>query len=597
MIQHYDYEDLGGGVNLGAAPAQIPSKQMAALENWYPYNTRLRRRGGVRRLTTGSAWSQNITGMFPLKLANGTWALLVGGPTAFGKYNESTLAVDDLTLGSGVVFPASTLPWTFFQYKNYAYAMRRNAGTMIRLTETSANRGGITAPTAAATIAQGAAGALPSGDYRTVYTYFNRATELESNPSPVSNTLSLGASRQIDYTGITASSDPFVDARRIYRTLEDQVGVYFFVDQIDDNVVTTYTGDQVLVADLGRTVSFNNGLPPSQLELGSVWNERLFATDGVDLFFSELLLVECFGDENVIPVFPDDGHRIRALHAFGDRLVIGKTNKVHYLVGTDASSFGIQTLSDKHGCMSHHSMHSAESVLFWYGSGKAVFRSDGTSVTEISNPQVKPLLEAIPDELEEYVVGGVFPSRNWYVLSIPQAAGANNSKVVVYNYKYNTWTVFTHPSDAPQFLQDFFTESYGHVLYSTFYDGHLYHYADDDYTSDFGNDIVATLTTKADDFGHPSYPKYLTELRLLIPQVNGETILIEVLGGSGSAISSRSGSLDITGDDWKYYKLHTAGAPQSKLQTRLTYSGAPMIDLDQIHFVAGMVNRTMRRLS
>ena len=37
----------------------------------------------------------------------------------------------------------------------------------------------------------------------------------------------------------------------------------------------------------------------------------------------------------------------------------------HYLVGTDPATFALLTLSDRHGCVSHHSMQSAEGYLFW----------------------------------------------------------------------------------------------------------------------------------------------------------------------------------------------------------------------------------------
>lgn len=589
-IQGYDYPDVGGGINTGASPASLQPREMSDLRNFYPWQTRLRRRGGTRRLTN-SAYGQQITSMFPYATSDGEWNLIVGGQTGFGRYSAGV--INPLTIAPGISISSGNYPWVFFQYKDYLYAMRRGDGQMLRLTSTTVNRAGLTAPTQAPTLADGGAGALTAATYRGVYTDYNIQTAIESNPSP-EGSLALGASKKLNWSTIAVSLNPFVNARRLYRSIPDQVGVYFFVAQIDNNVDTTYTGDNVEVADLGRTVSFDNGLPPAGLISGVIWNERLFATDGKDLFYSEILMAEAFGDESRIPVYPNDGHEIRALHAFGDRLVIGKTNKVHYLVGTGSSTsaFGLYVLEDKHGCMSHLSMQSAENQLFWYGSGKAVFWSDGSSVRDISTPKINTILEQIPDELEEFVVGATFPKLNWYVLSVPQTGYSTNRKVLVYDYKRGVWTVFDHPSDAPQFVSDFFNENYGHILYSTFYDGHIYEYNDDDYPTDFGTQITASFTTKADDFNLPGYRKFMDQVWLLAPRVQGNhSLLLEVLQDEGLVSASRSVSLDIPASEWKPYKLATSGMPGTKLQTRVTYVGNDAIDVDALHFEVGLSTR------
>lgn len=594
MIQGFEYRDLGGGVNLGAAATAIQANQFELLENFYPQSTRIRRRGGIRRLTTQGAWDTNITAMFPLKRSDGSWVLLVAGATKFGKMGSDTIS----NLAGGLVIPNYAFPWTFFAYKDNAYALRRGAGNLIRVTPETALNAGIAPPAAAPTIAEGAAGDITAGVYRAVFTYYNRATALESNPSPESNALTLGASKKIDYTGLTASDNPFVDARRIYRTLAGQVGVYFFTHMIEDNVVTTYTGENVVVADMGRVVSFNNGVPPAALRGGVIFSERLFAHDGKDVFFSEYLLPECFGDESVFPVFPDDGHEIRALHAFGDRLIVGKTNKVHFIVGSGPSSFGLNTLSDRHGCMSHHSMQSAENLLFWYGSGKAVLRSDGTTVKEISDPRVKPILEAIDDADEEYIIGAVLPEKSWYVLSLP-ISGDNTTSTLVYNYRTDSWSVFTTPVGAPQFLSDAFTETFGHQLYSTHFDGHVYHFADGTYGFDdcstLGGAITAAFRTKADDFGLPGAPKYFEEIWLLVPQVSGGTITLAALRDQLATAVSRSVTLDIS-KEWKAYKLAHSRNPGTVLQLQGTYTGETAIDIDQIHAEVGILRRGPGRL-
>lgn len=598
-VQPYDYLDLGGGLNQGAAPSAIDPREMQELQNWYPYASRLRRRGGVRRLTTTSAWDTDITAMFPLKKSDGTWVLLVGGGAKFGKLDGTSVV--DLPFGGSLGAPApSTAPWVFFQYKNHAYALRKGYGTLLRLSDDVVLEAGMAAPAAACTIAQGAAGDLSAADYRAVYTDYNTDTGMESNPSPVSNVLSLGASKKIDYTGIAISANPFTNARRVYRALPNQQNEYFFVFQISNNVDTTFTGENVKVVDLGRTVSFRNGVPPAGLDVATIWNERLFASDGTDLFFSELLLAEAFSDD-FISIEPDDGHVIRGLLGHGDRLIIGKTNKMHFLVGTDRSSFSVHVLTEAHGCKSHHSLKGAEGLFFWFGTGKAVFRSDGTVVHDISTPKVKPILDAIPDAQEEQVVGAMFPALNWYVLAVPDVSAGNNMKVLVYNYKFGTWTVFTHPGggnedSAPQFLGDFFDTNFGHILYATFYDGHIYHYNDPTYGSDWGTAIPAQFRIKKDNFGYPGYRKFFKEVWLLIPDVVGGQVQLEVFRDNmAAAVIDRTASLDFGESAWKAYKLQHATKPGSTLDMRVTYSGSQAIDIDQIHFAVGLLARRPMR--
>ena len=602
-LQTVVYPDLGGGLNSGSSPEAIETKEMSHLVNWYPYSTFLRRRGGTRRLISTPWASGDIISMFPLKKSDGVWTLLVGGATGFGRVDGSGIVDLSRSVSTPPSLGNSTKPWVMFQYKDYAYALRADSGQLLRLDTTSISRAGIGAPPTAPAIAAGAAGALGAGNYQTVYTFYNTQTALESNPSPASNLLALGGSLRIDHSQIAVSGNPIVNARRVYRTVVGQTGMYFFVFQINNNVDTVFTGEQVLPADMGRSVSFNNGLPPDGLELGVIWQERLFASDGTNLFFSQFLLPEMFGSD-ILPIFPDDGHVISGLHAFGDRLIVGKTNAVHYLVGTDPSNFGLHTLSDKHGIKSHHSIKSAESSLFFYGTGKAVFRSDGTYVKDISTPKVADILAQIPDVREHQVVGAVFPALNWYALSIPQGASqfnpdGDNSTTLIYNYKYDTWTTFENARQAPQFLVDFFDANYGQVLYSTHYDGMVYKYNDETYNYDDVEaggsqsfSFPAVLDFKADDFGYPGYRHFLEETWLLMKQTSG-TLQVEVYGdGRVSPDLFRVIQLSSLGplDGWLNFKTPTARTPSARTRMRLTYNG-PLIDLEQAAFRTSVMHR------
>lgn len=587
-LQGFDYEDLGGGLNEGQPWSALDPNEATILRNFYPFGRKLVRRGGVRKITTDGAWDETINSLFPLKKSDGTWVMLAGGSTKIGKLVGN--GIEDLN--SSLSISTSSNPWCWFQYKNNAYALRRGYGSLLRCDETAWYSGGIAEPTAAPTLADGGAGALSAANYYGVYTFYNTDTGMESNPSPASAVLALGGSKQISWTGIGVSTNSFVNARRLYRTLPGQVGEYFYVGMISDNTSTTFTPDNVIIADMGRSVSYDNGLPPASIETGVIWKERLFATDRTYLYYSEYLLPECFGEESILSVYPDDGHEIRGLHAFGDRLVIGKTNKMHYLVGADRNNFNILTLSDRHGCMSHFSMKSAEGYMFWYGTGNNFYRTDGNNVQEISTIKLRDTLDAIPDSMAKNVVAAVFPSLSWYVASVPQDETGTNSKVLVYNYKTDAWTIFDHPSMAPLVLSDYFDENLEQILYASFSDGHIYHYNDVTYNSDFGTAIDAHWVGRADSFGAPGYRKFFNEVWLQVPQVTNRNITLEAYYDEATSPSySRTASLDVSNSAWKAYKFPTNGRPATLMRLGVRYSGDTPIVLEGVHMSVGLLAR------
>lgn len=629
-MQPLTYLDLGGGLNLGVNAQNINSNEMIELANWYPEGTKLILRGGSKRLTEIS-WDEQLCGITAFLKRGATytftvaprgipgagpvttnatapdeWFLIVGGETKFAKVVGGAF----VALTPGPAITPGFDPWVFVQYKNFLYAFRQSNGKMYRIDGDTWAEAGIAAPTATPMLTQGAVGALVAGNYIGVQTFVNSATDYESNPGPASPVLALAAGRQIDYGGLEVSTDPFVDRTRLYRTLENQTGVYFYVTELA-NGTTSYVGDNLIPALLGRTVSFQNGMPPAGLVAGCVHKERVFATDGRDVFYTGFLLAEGFGSENIIPVAPDDGGKVRALCSSGERLIIGKNTGVHYLTGVDAATFGLFTLTDKYGCDSHQSMKSVEGNLFWYGTGKQVFRSkDGAPPEPISDPRVKAILAEISTAQELYIVGTVFPNLGWYLLSIPQGApGADvedyrNAMVLIYNYRSGVWTTFDDASLGPRFIQSL-TDADGLLgLYASFYDGRLYSYNDHTVgTAADGGALQAVLTTKPDHLGAPGNRKYYGEIWLNIPQVG--SLQIQALTDNNStpalsrAIDLAALSPDpVDGPAWLSFAFPTSGKPGTTLRSRIVYeNGTPgMYSLQGIHWTVGVLGRRPNRL-
>lgn len=564
--------DLGGSLNQGRAPSELAPNEYAALSNFYQFGSKLRRRGGMRRLTA-SPFSERITGMVsykPVILPPGGIDMMVAGLTRWGVLVGNSISL--VPNQTGFQIPTSTRRWTQFQYKNICYGIREGIG-LVRSDGTYVGDAGILAPTVAAVIADGGVGVIPAASFKAVYTFYNSVTNMESNPSPVSNTLSLGANKKIDWSGIGVSTNPQVTSRRIYRTLPDQSGEYFLVDEIENNTATTFTGDNVLAQDLDEAVSQVNGLPPSGLLMGAVWKERLFASDGVDLFHSGDGLLEAFDPDAIIPVFPDDRHVIRAIHAYGDRLVIGKTNKVHYLVGSDPDTFALLTLSDKHGCVSHHTMQSAEGYLFWLGPDN-VYRSDGNAVVGIASVKLRDIIEGMDAEAARDASSEIFPTLGWYVLTIPGYAQ------LIYNYRTDVWAEAPTAADI-QTIASFFDTNYTQELYVADDTGHVFRFHDTSYGRDDDDTTVASVITATFDtraFSAEASTKHIVRRASLLCAQYAEEITLAIVS-EGVAIKSRTVSLDYE-PRWKLYNLSTLHQAKSMSQLRATYTGETDIELE-----------------
>jgi hypothetical protein len=606
----YELLNLGGGVVDGIPPEHIEDIEAASLVNWIPFGSKLRRREGTARIT-GRPYFERITSLFPYKLQVGTWLLLAGTQTGVAKLDGDTLV--RLPISDGSTYPSSLDPWHFRQYRNEVLAARRGTGTLKRVTADLIQDAGIAAPTTAPTLADGGAGAIEGGTYYGVVTFYNPTTGVESNPSPVSNALVLAPGRKRAWSGIPVSTNGQVGARRLYVTLADQTGEYYFAATVPDNTSTTFT-ENTDQAGLGRQVSFDNDLPPDNIELVETWRERSWISDGRDVFFSNIIAgeanVQGFGAFNIIPVQPDDGHKIRVLHAHGSQLIVGKTNAIYFITAV-GGGFGLDTLSDKHGCVAPFSMLSAERQIFWY-SGENVYRSDGVNVVSISTVKIRRLLDNIPLAMKEKVVGAIVPRLSLYILTVSQGT-VRNELMLVYNYKTDVWTTaklseltntslgdpsedhnpcIPNSEDPPcppivtdpiptsfTFLGDFYDANFEQVLYAALFDGHVYQFLTGD--QDFGTNIEASYRGKALGLDQGGLLKGVRRASVLCTTA-AENMTLQIFNdGAAAATTSRVVSLDRT-RGWKRYSLSTMGKLGAVFQLGLLYTGRTAVELDGV---------------
>lgn len=581
--QRFALSDVAGGINEGANRTDINDNEMAELVNWFPYTVRLKRRNGTRRVSSALAspngrYFENITNAFAYKQALGMWRLLVGGRTSIGKLDGSAL-VQIPQHFSESPFPDSSKPWDFEIFKDIAYAVRKG-GTGLQRTEGSfVTTAGIAAPTSVVTLADGGVGNLAAGDFLGVVTFFNSITAAESNPNPNSNKLTLGAGRFINWSGIPISSNPQVNARRLWRTLPNGDGVYFLVGTLNNNFSTTFV-DNVIQAEQGVQVSFDNGLPPANPEMIAIWLDRAWLSDGRDVFFSEFLLPEAYSEFSTLSINPDDGHRVRGLLNFGDRLFVGKSNAVHFITTIDGFSFRVQTLSNEHGVFSHGSMKAAEGFAFWFG-GDNFYQTDGNTVRAIGDVKLRNTIDALNPATYDEITAAIDETNGWYIVTLPSV-----NKMAVYMYRLGVWTTFDiRAADnalvTPGFIADFVDTNDKAVLYCNIPGGDadsIFQFNDPVTLTDDGRRIECRLTSKSFGFTEEQTLKIAGHIVLQVTPV-AEDITI-TLKRDDDVLLAGPATLNLFSDkQWFRVPLATNAAPATNIALVLQYTGTKALDV------------------
>jgi hypothetical protein len=99
---------------------------------------------------------------------------------------------------------------------------------------------GVDPPVSAPTIASGAAGTITGSNYSAYIRY----VDSEGNPgnlSPLSNTLTSLAAKQINWTGIPVPDDPKITKKQLLRNTSGQATVFYVVAELTNMATTTYT--------------------------------------------------------------------------------------------------------------------------------------------------------------------------------------------------------------------------------------------------------------------------------------------------------------------------------------------------------------------
>jgi hypothetical protein len=533
------FDDLSGGHVDGIVRSRLRDTEMAELVNFYTYGPEIIRRGGVRPVTL-EAYTTRIIDFFQYKNSHGDLEIIGAGRTAFAHLDGANQVWEDTP---GPVLSPTFTPGHWVQYLDIAYYVRNN---LYRGTSGRMLLAGIAAPTAAPGVVDGGAGigTMEAGKRYFTFRYRNSNTGAVSKWSPSAN-VTVAVGRYIAVSGLTPSVNKQVNQIEILVTTPGGAEGTYFQAGLVDNATTTFTFDKTInQLPLTQKVDTND-MPPSGLNSIAVWDERGWVASDNYVYYTPrdldtgTALMESWPPANVVSVFPDDGHPIRALFSSSvmsnalsgggiGRLVIGKTKGIYYLVVKDSGvGYDLKTLDGTIGCSSGHSLKGAAGYLFWFGTGKKFWISEGGGAPiDLTSYKIKNILKDIPDTEIDKVVSAIFPELSWYVSIVPQSDGI--SKVLAFNWQDKSWSVFTHESSI-RYLASVSNSEFANLLYALTDDGFLYQYNDEDVAIDFGTTRYGSyFYTKEHNNGKPGYLHSVSGCSLMatkLPHDAGDVIL------------------------------------------------------------------------
>lgn len=257
---------------------------------------------------------------------------------------------------------------------------------------------GIDAPASAPSGAAGGAGS-PNGTYR-FRVSFLRVPGVgsidpghESSMGTISSTVTV-ANQEIDLTSIPVSTDPQVNARRVYVEIGGQ---WYLATEISDNTTTTYTYDALdsatVLGEKGRT---DRNPIPETTKIIEQHHEVTFGSDSQTLIWSIFDEFESFSELNrkSNTYQTNDGAPIVGLRSHID-LVVAKLNVLWVREGDDLTYSNTKKVLDS-GCIARNSMVVKDTKMYYLAhDGFRVF--DGNT-SRIIHRNIENLLTGVSVE-------------------------------------------------------------------------------------------------------------------------------------------------------------------------------------------------------
>lgn len=225
---------------------------------------------------------------------------------------------------------------------------------------------------------------LPDGDYQYAYTFTNDTHGVESNPSPLTDILTL--KRSIVYVSdVNDSTDTQVTKKTLYR-LGGGVTSFLILDDVA-NGTTTYTDNKLPSAQDSTLMPSTHLNAPTGLKYLTELYGVLFGAVGDKLYFTESAEPWYWGDGFF---FIDFDRNVTGIARAQNGLLVFTENETYFIGGTDNSTFLKYLLSGDQGCILHKSISFVDNVALWL-SNDGLCASSGGQIKVVSKDKMGKL--------------------------------------------------------------------------------------------------------------------------------------------------------------------------------------------------------------
>ncbi len=287
-----------------------------------------------------------------------------------------------------------------------------------------------------------------AGDIAGVYSYvvtFVRGGNYpcESNPSPVSASVTVIAGQSVSLSSIPISPDPNVTARYLYRTAAAGA-VQKWLCEIADNTTTTAT-DNANDAALGSDASYGNSRPPEGTTI-ETWDGRLWVGGilGYEefLFPSGLDTPEQFDLTYNVMLREREAGRVLRVMEFDNELWAFKSASIwkvarsgdSYIIDKIVADIGLGAVGTAVPC--------GKDMLIFLSNHKKIEILTPAGLAQAELPisaKVRTTLASINAAAIHKCVAGNYVERGEYRLAVPTGTNTEPDTVIVFNYLRGTF--------------------------------------------------------------------------------------------------------------------------------------------------------------
>jgi len=268
-----------------------------------------------------------------------------------------------------------------------------------------------------------------TGNYKLVVCYVKDIGEgmyIESQPSPAVGPVSVN-NGWLKWTNIPVSTDPDVVKRTLYRTVSNGE-IFYYLTTIDDNTTTTYE-DHNFDEALGDELDENKIPPPNcdfitemngttyYVGLKTEQHKIAYSTQGFPYYVPALNRLEVGTGKD----------KFTGVLRVENTLLLFKATEIWALMGVDATTFTIQCLSPRIGCVNGDTLQLLSGYCFFVSNrGLEVMTTGGQFLSPTLSDDV-PNIKLVTNS--STCTSGVSAERNQYWLMTPSVDPNTSAKI------------------------------------------------------------------------------------------------------------------------------------------------------------------------